>query len=99
MQRQKATARCVKSRQTPTRSLKASSAVRVLSALLVVERDVAMDVVADRLNAVPARRRLPEEVPRRLRQPVGVAVPAAEQEDQRLLGQVLHRNLLRLRQR
>ena len=62
--------------------------------LLVVEGDVSVDVVADCLNAVPSGGRLTEEVPRGLRQAIGVAISAAEQEDQRFLWQVRNRNLL-----
>ncbi len=56
-----------------------------------------MDEVADRLHARPARRRLAEEVPRDLRQPIGLAIAAAEQEHQCFLRQIRHGHLLRLR--
>ena len=48
--------------------------------MLIAEADVPMNVVADRLNAAPPGRRLPEQVPRRFGQPVGFAIAAAEQE-------------------
>src|SRR5438552_3812072 len=65
--------------------------------VLIAEGDMSMDIVADGLNPAPSRWRLPEEIPRRLGKPIGFAVPASEQEGQRFLGQILHRNLLRLR--
>src|SRR5467141_2164484 len=58
---------------------------------------MSMDIVADSLNSAPSRWRLPEEIPRRLGKPIGFAVPASEQEEQRFFGQIRHRNLLRLR--
>src|SRR5271166_1908687 len=57
---------------------------------------MSMNVVTDCLNAAPSRWRLPKEIPRRLGQPIGFAIPAPEQEDKRVLGQVRHGNLLRL---
>src|SRR4051794_35484501 len=64
--------------------------------VLVAERDMSVNVVADCLHAAPSRWRLPKEIPRRIRQPIGFAIPAPEQEDKRFLGQVRHGNLLRL---
>src|SRR6185312_17473921 len=64
--------------------------------VLVAEREMSVNVVADCLHTAPSRWRLPKKIPRRLRQPIGFAIPAPEQEDKRLLGQVRHRNLLRL---
>src|SRR3977135_3455284 len=55
------------------------------------------DIIADRLDSTPSRWRLPEEIPRRLGKPIGFAVPASEQEEQRFLGEIWHRKLLRLR--
>ena len=63
---------------------------------LIVEHEVLMDVVADGLHPTPSRWSLPEEVPRCLRQPVGLAVPAAQQIDQGVLGEVGHGHLTRL---
>ena len=52
--------------------------------VLVAESDVAMDEIADRLDPRPARRRRLEQLPRRFGQPIGLAIAAAEQVDQRL---------------
>src|SRR5438132_1042530 len=54
--------------------------------VLIAEGDMSMDIVADSLNSAPSRWRLPEEIPRRLGKPIGLAVPASEQEEQRFLG-------------
>ena len=64
------------------------------SGVLVVEGDVVMDVVADGLDAARAGGRVAEQVPRDAGQPIGLAVSAAEQEDERLLGQIFHRVLM-----
>ena len=93
MQRHKATARWAKSRQTPWRSLKVSQAVRVGARVLVAEGDVAVDEVADRLDAAPAGGAGAEQLPGGLGQMVGVAVAAAQEVDQGLVRQVLHRVL------
>ena len=65
--------------------------------MLVAERDVA----GGRNRRLPGRGPLPaaspEKLPRRLRQAVGLAIPASQQEQQRLLGQILHGMLPRLR--
>ena len=53
-----------------------------------------MHEIADGLDALPAGRRLPEQVPCRLRQQVGFAVPAPEQKQQGLFGERLHWPLL-----
>src|SRR5467141_135709 len=58
---------------------------------------MSIDIVADRLDSAPSRWRLPEESPRRLGKPIGFAVPASEQEEQRFFGEIRHRKLLRLR--
>ena len=63
--------------------------------MLVAERDVTMDVIADRLHPRPARRRILEQLPGDIRQPVGLAIPAAEQINQRIRRQVLDRMLNR----
>src|SRR5206468_10476354 len=52
--------------------------------MLVAEDDVAMNEIADRLHPRPTRRRLLEQLPGDLRKPVGLAVAAAEQIDQRI---------------
>src|SRR5271166_4218244 len=57
--------------------------------VLVAEGDVLMNVVADGLDAAPAERRIPEERPGDLGKPVGLAVTAAQQEHQGLVGQIL----------
>ena len=59
MQRQNATARCAKSRHTPFRSLKRFPRRPGRARVLVAERDVLMDVVADRLNRGPSPVALP----------------------------------------
>ena len=48
-----------------------------LARILVAEGDVAMDEIADRLDARPSRRRAFEEFPGHLGQAVGLAVTAA----------------------
>ena len=58
-----------------------------------------MDEVADRLDPRPARRRLAEQLPGDVGQPIGLAIAAAEQKDQRLLGQILDRDAARPRAR
>src|SRR6266480_4638819 len=50
--------------------------------MLVAESDVAMDEIADRLDARPPGWRLPEEIPGHLGQAVGLAVATAEEKDQ-----------------
>src|SRR5258708_3663963 len=49
--------------------------------MLVAEGDVAMDEIADRLDARPPRWRLFEEVPGHLGQALGLAVATAEEKD------------------
>jgi hypothetical protein len=56
-----------------------------------------MDVVADRLHAVPARPCLTEQSPRRLRQAIGFAVTTSQQELQDLVRQGLDCVLFGLR--
>src|SRR5260370_6952253 len=53
------------------------------SCILVAERDVSMDVVADRLDARPARWRLGKELPADIRQPVRLAIAAAPEKPHR----------------
>src|SRR5450755_3356929 len=77
-QRHRVIARWAKSRQTPWRSLKASQAVLV---------DLGNEV-ADRLHPAPAQRGVRELVPGELGHPVGFAIAAPQEEDQRLLWQL-----------
>src|SRR5580698_11042171 len=48
--------------------------------MLVAERDVILDEVADRLHPRPARRRVAEQAPSLIGETIGLAVPAAEQK-------------------
>ena len=48
--------------------------------MLVTERNVIMDEVADRLHPRPARRRVAEQPPSLVGQAIGLAVTAAEQK-------------------
>ena len=48
--------------------------------MLVAERDVILDEVADRLHPRPARRRVAEQAPSLVGETIGLAVPAAEQK-------------------
>src|SRR6202167_5293550 len=48
--------------------------------MLVAERYVMLDEVADRLHPRPARRRIAEQAPRLVAETIGLAVPAAEQK-------------------
>src|SRR5664279_4006190 len=68
-----------------------------LGGVLIPEADMAMNIVADRLNAAPSGGRLPEEIPRRLGQTVGFAIATAQQKLQRLRRQIRHEKLSRLR--
>jgi len=52
-----------------------------------------MNEIADRLYAVPSERCGSEKTPRLIGEPVGFAVAAAEEELQRLAGQLFHRVL------
>ena len=61
----------------------------------VVERDVVANEIADRLHPRPTQRRVAEQMPGCLGEVIGFAVAAARQENQRVVGQVLHRALLR----
>ena len=65
--------------------------------MLVAEGDAVVDVVADRLHARPAGRRAAEQRPGGVGKPVGVAVAAAQQEDEHVVRQVLDRVLLGVR--
>ena len=61
--------------------------------VLVAECDVVVDVVADRLDARPARRRLGKELPGDVRQAIRLAIAASQEIDDRLCRQVLDRVL------
>lgn len=65
--------------------------------VLVAELDVLVHEIADGLDPRPARLRLAEQAPSLLGQSIGFAVAAAEQEDQRFLGQILERDLRHMR--
>ena len=56
--------------------------------ILVTERDVAVDEVADRLDPRPSRRRVAEKLPRLIREAISIAVAAREKEGERVRGQV-----------
>ena len=64
------------------------------SGILVAEGDVAVDIVADGVDAAGASGRLAEEVPRDAGQAIRLAVSAAEEEYERFLGKILHRVLV-----
>ncbi len=49
-----------------------------------------MDVVADGLDAACARGRFAEQIPRDAGQPIRLAVPASEEEYERLLGKIFY---------
>ena len=65
--------------------------------VLVAERDMLVDEIADRLHQPPAFAHLAEFRPGDVRQPVGLAIAAAEQIDQRVDGQRVERELRRER--
>ena len=65
--------------------------------VLVAERDMLVHEVADRLHQRPAFADLAEFRPGDVRQPVGLAIAAAEQIDERVDGQRLERQLRRER--
>ena len=60
---------------------------------LVIEVDEIVDIVANRLNAGPARRRAAEELPCRIGKHVRLTIAATHQEYQRFLEQFFHRVL------
>ena len=71
--------------------------------VLVVEGDMVVNVIADRLHARVSGSRAAEELPSRLRQQIGFAIAAAQQENEGLFGQILYgvlpgggHNLIRL---
>jgi len=55
--------------------------------VLVAEGDMGMNEIADRLHARPARRCRAEAGPSRVHETIGLAVSAAQQEDQRVVRQ------------
>ena len=61
--------------------------------ILVAEIHDVVDVIADCLHTRPARRHIAEEAPGFVRQPIGLAIAAGEQELQRLGGKLLDRML------
>ncbi len=63
--------------------------------MLVAEGDVAMNVIADRLDAGPSRGGLGKKLPRDVGQAVGLAVATAQEIDDRLRRQILDRVLRR----
>jgi hypothetical protein len=62
--------------------------------VLVAERNMVVNEVADRLHPHPAGRCGSEQPPCLVRQAIRFAVPAPEQKQQRVYGQVLNRMLL-----
>src|ERR1700680_2771838 len=54
--------------------------------VLVAERDMVVNKIADRLNSCPARRRMAKQVPSYLGQLVGLAIPAAQEKHQGFFG-------------
>ena len=56
----------------------------------VAEADALVDEIADRLNALPPRRDAAEHAPRDIRQLVGLAIAAAEEIDQHVVGKLGH---------
>src|SRR5205823_9334184 len=58
------------------------------SCVLVAEGDVAVDVIANGLNAPRAGGRLAEQAPRQFGQSIGLAISAAEEKDEALAGKI-----------
>ena len=65
--------------------------------MLVAELDAVVHVVGDGLHPLPAGRHRAEQIPRGLAQLIGLAIAAAEQEQERVVGQPLDGNLGSLR--
>jgi len=61
--------------------------------MLIIEANMAVYEVADRLHPAPARRRITEERPRLLHQEIGLAISAGEQVYESLMGKIGHRVL------
>src|ERR1700675_2717796 len=92
MERQKVTARCVRSRQTPFRLLSTSTAV--VSGLLVPYWKWMLSCTQSQIACTrPARGRLPKQIPGHPHQLVRQAIPAGQREMQELAGQLLDRLL------
>ena len=64
---------------------------------LVVEAQVVVDEIADRLDASPTGRRLFEQGPGDIGQPVGLAIPAAQKIDEGFRRQIFNLMLDRTR--
>src|SRR5215212_1057505 len=62
--------------------------------VLITERDMVVNEVADRLHAWPAQRGGSEQPPSLVRQTIRFAIPAPEQEQQGVCGQGLNQMLL-----
>ena len=58
--------------------------------VLIAERNVAMNKITDGLHARPARLRILEQLPCGVGQPIGLAITAAKQIDERVCRQVFH---------
>src|ERR1700691_4695989 len=65
--------------------------------MLIAKRDMVMHKIADCLHPAPARESLPEKIPRYVGELLGLAVAAAQEKNQRVLGQFLDGMLLRVR--
>ena len=59
--------------------------------IFVSELDVGMHPLHHRPHALPRQRRLAEQIPRRLRQAIDLAIPARQQKRQRFIGQFIDR--------
>jgi hypothetical protein len=68
-----------------------------VAGVLIAEFDMVMDVIDDRLGALPARRIAAEQAPGDIGQAVGFAIAAAQKEDQHIVGQLLDRHLAGMR--
>ena len=56
--------------------------------MLIAEAHMGMDEVADRLHARPARRRIAEQRPRDVHQPLGLAIAAASRNTKASCGKL-----------
>src|SRR4051812_28522984 len=63
------------------------------ASILVIEPDLVVHVIADRLNTRPSALNAAKEMPGGVRELVGFAVPAPEQIDDHIVGQFLDRLL------
>ena len=82
MHRQKATTRCASVAADPGPVVKGFQGRADHARVLIAERDLSMDIVADRLNSAPSSWRVPKEISRHLGQSISFAIPASEQEEQ-----------------